>query len=58
MSSARPCESASSVEKRSTTRSGSSELSTITAVPSVIRAVRCASEASTMSGALTAKSGR
>ncbi len=56
--SARPFESASRVAKRSWSRTGSSELSTVTAVPSRIRSVRAAIAASTISGLVTAKSSR
>ena len=56
--SARPLLSASMVAKRSYTRIGSSELSTTTAEPSFTLLVAVASPANTVSGALTAKSGR
>ena len=56
ITSARPPETASSVAKRSNTRTGSSELSTVTAEPRRIRSVRAAIAASTTSGAETAKS--
>ncbi len=56
--SARPFETASRVAKRSKTRTGSSELSTVTAEPKRIRSVRPAIAASTISGLETAKSGR
>ena len=56
--SARPSETASSVANRSKTRTGSSELSTVTEVPSWIRRVRPAIAASSTSGALIEKSGR
>ena len=58
VTSARPPETASRVEKRWKTRIGSSELSTVTEVPSRIRSVWPAIAASTTSGALIAKSGR
>ena len=58
MTSARPFESASTVAKRWKTRTGSSELSTVTAEPSLIRLVRVAMPASTVSGEETAKSAR
>ena len=56
--SARPFEIASRVANRSNTRTGSSELSTVTVEPSRIRLVRAAMAASTSSGLVTAKSGR
>ena len=55
---ARPFETASSVEKRSNTRTGSSDDSTVTAEPSQMRLVRAAIAASTTSGSEMAKSGR
>jgi len=58
MISARPSEIRSSVANCSNTRTGSSELSTVTALESRIRAVRAAAAASTTTGADTAKSGR
>ena len=58
VTSARPFEAALSVEKRSNTRMGSSDESTVTAEPSLIRRVRPAMAASTISGADTEKSGR
>ena len=58
MTSARPFEIASSVEKRWNTRTGSSELSTVTADPRWMRSVREAMAASTTSGADTANSCR
>jgi hypothetical protein len=58
MISARPFESASTVEKRWNTRTGSSELSTVTAEPRRMRSVTVAIPASTTSGAETAKSTR
>ena len=51
MTSARPFDSASAVEKRWNTRIGSSELSTVTAEPSRMRSVRLAIAGSTTSGA-------
>ena len=54
--SARPPLIASSVEKRSKTRTGSSEESTVTAVASLIRSVRAPIAASTISGDEMAKS--
>ena len=56
--SARPDDTASSVAKRSNTRTGSSDESTVTAVPSRMRSVREAMAASTISGADTANSVR
>ncbi len=50
ITSARPFEAASTVEKRWKTRMGSSELSTVTAEPSLIRVVRLAIAASTVLG--------
>ena len=58
MTSARPFDAASSVANRWTTRTGSSELSTVTAEPRRMRLVRPAIAASTTSGAETAKSAR
>ncbi len=58
MISARPPESRSSVENSWNTRTGSSELSTLTALVSRMRDVRSAAAASTTAGAETAKSGR
>ena len=58
MTSARPFDTASSVEKRWKTRTGSSVDSTVTAVPSRMREVRPATAASTTSGAEIAKSSR
>ena len=58
MISPRPREIASSVAKRSYTRTGSSELSTVTAVPRWMREVRAAIAASTSSGDEIAKSSR
>ena len=58
MTSARPFEIASMVEKRWNTRIGSSDDSTVTAEPSRMRLVRLAIAASTISGAETAKSAR
>ena len=58
MTSARPLDIALTVEKRWKTRTGSSELSTVTAEPSRIRLVRPAIAASTTSGADMAKSAR
>ena len=58
VTSARPFDAALSVEKRSNTRIGSSDDSTVTAEPSRMRLVRPAMAASTTSGADTAKSGR
>ncbi len=58
MTSARPEERPSSVEKRWNTRIGSSELKTVTAEPRRMRLVRVAMAARTMSGADTAKSAR
>ena len=51
ITSARPFETASRVANRWKTRTGSSELSTVTAEPSRIRSVRPAMAASTTSGA-------
>jgi len=50
MTSARPRDNASSVEKRSKTRTGSSELSTVTALASRSRSVREAMPARTLKG--------
>ena len=50
MTSARPFDSASKVEKRWNTRIGSSDESTVTAEPSLMRFVRAAIAASTISG--------
>ena len=58
MTSARPFDAASSVANRWNTRTGSSELSTVTAEPRRMRLVRPAIAASTTSGAETAKSAR
>ena len=58
MISARPPESRSSVAKSWNTRTGSSELSTETALVRRIRFVRAAAAPSTTAGADTAKSGR
>ena len=58
MTSARPFEMASSVENRWKTRTGSSELSTVTAEPRWMRSVRPAMAASTTSGADTENSWR
>jgi hypothetical protein len=58
MTSARPWLTASTVEKRWKTRIGSSELSTVTALPRWMRLVRAAIAASTTSGAEIAKSSR
>ncbi len=58
MISARPSESRSRVAKSWNTRTGSSELSTLTALVSRIALVRSAAAASTTAGAETAKSGR
>ena len=58
MISARPPDSRSSVAKSWNTRTGSSELSTLTALVSRIRSVRSAPAASATAGAETAKSGR
>ena len=58
MMSARPSDMASIVEKRSKTRIGSSEDSTVTAVPKRIVSVTVARPAKTTSGAETAKSAR
>ena len=58
ITSARPFDTASRVEKRWNTRIGSSEESTVTAEPSLMRFVRLAIAASTISGDETAKSAR
>ena len=58
MISARPLESRSSVANCWNTRTGSSELSTVTALVSRMRFVRSAAAASTTAGADDAKSGR
>ena len=58
MISARPPESRSSVAKSWKTRTGSSELSTETALVRRIDVVRSAAAASTTAGVETAKSGR
>ena len=58
MISARPREMRSSVANCSYTRTGSSELSTVTALVSLIRFVRDAMAASTTAGAETTNSGR
>ena len=58
MISARPPESRSSVAKSWKTRTGSSELITLTALVSRMRFVRSAPAASTTAGEDTAKSGR
>ena len=58
MTSARPLESASTVAKRWKTRTGSSELSTVTPEASRIREVRVAMPASTVSGVEIEYSGR
>jgi hypothetical protein len=58
MTSARPPDTASSVEKRWNTRTGSSVDSTVTAVPRRMRRVRPAMAARTTSGADMAKSSR
>ena len=58
MISARPPDSRSSVANCWKTRTGSSELITLTALESRIRSVRSAPAASTTAGAETAKSGR
>jgi hypothetical protein len=58
MTSARPFDSASTVENRWKTRTGSSELSTVTPEPSLIREVSPAIPASTVSGAEIEYSGR
>ena len=54
MISARPPESRSSVAKSWKTRTGSSELSTVTALDNRIRSVRAATAARTTAGAETA----
>ncbi len=58
MTSARPFEIASTVANRWNTRTGSSELSTVTPDPSRIREVREAIPASTVSGVEIEYSGR
>ena len=58
MISARPPEIRSTVANSWKTRTGSSELSTLTALVSLIRLVRAAAAASTTAGAETTKSGR
>lgn len=58
MISARPPESRSSVAKSWKTRTGSSELSTVTALVRRIFRVRAAAAARTTAGAETEKSGR
>ena len=58
MISARPPDSRSSVAKSWKTRTGSSELSTVTALVRRILSVRSATAASTTAGEETAKSGR
>jgi hypothetical protein len=58
MTSARPFDAASTVAKRWKTRTGSSELSTVTAEPSRMRLVRPAMAARTTSGDEIAKSAR
>jgi hypothetical protein len=58
MISARPPERRSSVAKSWKTRTGSSELSTLTALVRRMRSVRAAAAASTTAGAETANSGR
>src|SRR3954467_12040500 len=58
MISARPPLSRSSVAKSWKTRTGSSELITLTALVSRIRSVRSAAAARTTAGVVTAKSGR
>src|SRR5690554_1129132 len=58
MTSARPLLSASTVEKRSNTRTGSSEDRTVTPLPRRMRSVTVAMPASTVSGEEIAKSGR
>ena len=58
MISARPPERRSSVAYCWKTRTGSSELSTVTALVSRMRVVRSATAASAIAGAETAKSGR
>lgn len=56
ISSARPADKPSSVAKSWYTRTGSSELSTLTALVSRMRSVRAAMAASTTAGAEAAKS--
>lgn len=58
MTSARPLDSASTVANRWNTRTGSSELSTVTPELRRIRLVRVAIPASTVSGVVIANSGR
>ena len=58
ITSARPFDSASTVAKRWNTRTGSSELSTVTPDPRRMRAVRVAIPASTVSGVEIEYSGR
>ena len=58
IASARPFDRAFRVEKRWNTRTGSSEDSTVTAVPRWMRSVRPAMVANTISGAEMAKSSR
>ena len=58
MISARPPDSRSTVANSWNTRTGSSELSTVTALVNRIRRVRAAAAASTTAGAETAKSSR
>ena len=58
MISARPCERRSTVANSWNTRTGSSELRTLTALVSRIRSVRTAAAPSTTAGAETAKSVR
>ena len=58
MISARPPDSRSSVAKSWKTRTGSSELSTLTALVSRMRSVRVAAPASATAGEETTKSGR
>ena len=58
MISARPPESRSTVAKSWNTRTGSSELTTVTALVSRMRSVRTAAAASTTAGDETIRSGR
>jgi hypothetical protein len=58
MTSARPCDSASTVAKRWNTRTGSSELSTVTPDARRMREVRVAIPARTVSGVEIENSGR
>ena len=58
MISARPPDRRSSVAKSWNTRTGSSELITLTALVSRMRSVRCAAAASTTAGEDTIRSGR